>query len=121
MDTAARLPPPPLVASPLSDLVFLCSRCHKNVHEGLLRIIGCPEDNTLLFLDKHGRKLGVGTPLERAAWVDAWFGWIGDSETDSRALKLFLSEAGRGSADVAEPDDRESSEQETELATADHV
>jgi hypothetical protein len=30
--------------------------------------------------------------LGRALWVDSRLGWYGDSELDSRALKLFLED-----------------------------
>jgi len=39
-----------------SNLVVLCSRCHKNVHEGWLRISGTAPGG-LAFRDAQGRSL----------------------------------------------------------------
>ena len=74
------------------NILFLCPRCHRNVHEGHLFITGSPEQGTLEFRDAQGRNLGVSSRLGRALWVDSRLGWFGDSETDSRALQLFLED-----------------------------
>ena len=63
------------------NLVVLCSRCHKNVHEGHLRIEGqAPHD--LHFLDRQGRDLRYQHRLDTAHWLDIWLGWSG-GELDS--------------------------------------
>ena len=51
------------------NLLGLCSACHKNTHDGLLRIER-QSDGTLLFLDQYGRRLDRQVDLERAYWLD---------------------------------------------------
>ena len=58
------------------NLVVLCSRCHKNVHEGNLRIEGQAPDE-LRFLDRQGRDLRFQHRLDTAHWLDIWLGWTG--------------------------------------------
>ena len=58
------------------NLVVLCSRCHKNVHEGNLRIEGRAPDE-LRFLDRQGRDLRFQHRLDTAHWLDIWLGWNG--------------------------------------------
>ena len=58
------------------NLVVLCSRCHKNVHEGNLRIEGRAPDG-LRFLDRQGRDLRFQHRLDTAHWLDIWLGWNG--------------------------------------------
>jgi hypothetical protein len=82
------------------NVLFLCPRCHKNVHEGHLFISGSPEDGSLEFRDAQGRKLGVSSRPGRALWLDSRLGWYGDSETDSRALQLFLEDGESFSAET---------------------
>ena len=62
-----------------SNLVTLCSRCHKNVHRGHLRISGQAPDN-LVFRDREGRDLHRTHRLGVAGWLDFWAGWSGDRE-----------------------------------------
>lgn len=63
------------------NMVVLCSRCHKNVHEGHLRIEGRAPDG-LRFLDRMGRDLSRQHQLDWAHWLDCWLGWRGgESET----------------------------------------
>lgn len=46
------------------NLIVLCRRCHRNLHRGLLRIQGNPEDG-LLFLDREGRPLASTSPASQ--------------------------------------------------------
>jgi hypothetical protein len=57
------------------NLTILCSACHRNVHEGRLRIEGTP--GQLLFLDGQGRNLQRQWRLDVADWLDMWIGWTG--------------------------------------------
>ena len=59
-----------------SNLVTLCSRCHKNVHRGHLRISGQAPDK-LVFRDREGRDLHRTHALGVAGWLDFWCGWSG--------------------------------------------
>ena len=63
------------------NLLGLCSACHKNVHDGLLKIER-KTDGTLLFLDQEGRRLDQQVDLEMAYWLDFEIGWTG-GELDS--------------------------------------
>ena len=47
------------------NLLGLCSACHKNTHDGLLKIER-QSDGTLLFLDQYGRRLDQQVDLELA-------------------------------------------------------
>ena len=47
-----------------AGLVTLCSRCHRNVHRGFLRILGTPETG-LVWLDRRGLPLGEADPGTR--------------------------------------------------------
>ena len=60
-----------------SNLVTLCSRCHKNVHRGHLRISG-QAPNKLVFRDSDGRDLYRTHRLGVAGWLDFWLGWSGE-------------------------------------------
>jgi len=68
------------------NLVLLCGKCHKNVHEGHLRIEGVAPQG-LRFLDRGGRDLGWQTQLELAQWLDFFVGWKG-GEADSHQERL---------------------------------
>ena len=58
------------------NLVVLCSRCHRNVHTGHLKVEGrAPEQ--LRFLDSRGRDLALQHRLDTAHWIDIWLGWTG--------------------------------------------
>jgi len=63
------------------NLLGLCSACHKNVHDGLLKIER-QTDGSLLFLDHEGRRLDHQVDLEMAYWLDHEIGWTG-GELDS--------------------------------------
>ena len=75
-----------------SNLVTLCSRCHKNVHRGHLRISGQAPDK-LVFRDRNGHDLQRAHGLGVAGWLDFWCGWTG-SRDDSHQHRW---------AEVAEP------------------
>ena len=64
------------------NLITLCTRCHKNVHEGQLVIRGNAPHGAL-FLDKLGRDIRQERTLDTAFWLDIWCGWRG-AEDDSR-------------------------------------
>lgn len=68
------------------NLVILCSACHKNVHEGRLRVIGQAPHN-LRFLDATGRDLAVQHTLYLAHWLDFFIGWQGE-EKDSHLDRM---------------------------------
>ncbi len=51
------------------NLLGLCSACHKNTHDGLLKIER-QSDGTLLFLDQYRRRLDQQVDLELAYWLD---------------------------------------------------
>ncbi|MBT9584942.1 HNH endonuclease [bacterium] len=57
------------------NLTILCSACHRNVHEGRLRIEGTP--GQVVFLDGQGRNLQRQWRLDVADWLDMWIGWTG--------------------------------------------
>jgi hypothetical protein len=78
------------------NLVFLCSGCHKNVHDGKLVIVKMP-DESLVFQDSEGRRLDRPCKLMRAIWVDHWFGWKG-FKTGSRWAKVSAREVDESAA-----------------------
>jgi hypothetical protein len=57
------------------NLITLCGACHRNVHEGRLRIES--EVGSLVFLDAQGRNLQREWRLDVADWLDHWIGWWG--------------------------------------------
>jgi hypothetical protein len=59
------------------NLITLCTRCHRNVHEGRLRITRSASAE-LLFTDQRGQRLDIVHRIERAAWLDYNVGWRGD-------------------------------------------
>lgn len=65
---------------------MLCSRCHRNVHQGFLRIFG-NANGKLVFVDLKGRELNHPHPIEVAWWLDFWIGWFGGPE-NSRQFRL---------------------------------
>ena len=67
------------------NLLGLCSACHKNVHDGLLKIER-QTDGSLLFLDQEGRRLDHQVDLEMAYWLDYEIGWTG-GEQDSYKVR----------------------------------
>ena len=68
-------------------LITLCTRCHKNVHEGKLFIYGTVSGG-LLFTDAQGRDLARGYKLERAGWLDFVMGWYGGADNSHTARAM---------------------------------
>ncbi len=69
------------------NLLCLCSGCHRNLHQGALKISESP-DGKLLYTDSAGRRLDRQADLELASWLDAHLGWSG-KELDSHAARLW--------------------------------
>ena len=63
------------------NLIGLCSACHKNTHDGLLKIER-QADGRLLFFDQFGNRLDRQVDLHIAEWLDYEIGWTG-GETNS--------------------------------------
>ena len=66
------------------NLLGLCSACHKNVHDGLLKIER-QIDGSLVFLDQDGRRLDQQVDLEIAYWLDFEIGWTGGEQDSYKA------------------------------------
>ena len=66
-------------------LLGLCVGCHKNVHDGFLRIFQTKE-GSLVFTDADGNSLAKQADLELARWLDTYQGWEGE-KTDSHSLR----------------------------------
>ncbi|MBS2040925.1 HNH endonuclease [bacterium] len=64
------------------NLITLCTRCHKHVHEGRLRIVGTAPHG-LRYLNCQGRDIREERKLEIPYWLDIWCGWQGE-EGDRR-------------------------------------
>ena len=62
-----------------SNLIALCSRCHKNYHDGHLLIEATP-DGQCIFKNTQGHDLARETRIEVAGWINFWFGWEGEAE-----------------------------------------
>ena len=73
-----------------SNLICLCSGCHRNVHQGVLKITESPEGE-LLYTNSEGRRLDQQIDLELADWLDLHLGWSG-VELDSHQAKLWQGE-----------------------------
>jgi HNH endonuclease len=69
------------------NTLTLCTRCHKNVHEGHLKITGSVRTG-LVFSDRQGRRLDRIHQLERATWLDFWLGWSGH-EGNSHSRRYY--------------------------------
>jgi len=76
------------------NLVCLCSKCHRHVHEGHLRIQGQAPHN-LTFRDASGRDLQRQSQLQLAEWLDFFVGWRGE-ETDSFQIQAMSEDASIG-------------------------
>ncbi len=61
------------------NLIALCSACHKNYHDGHLRIEGSRE-TWFTFRDAQGRDLAREYKVEVAGWINFWLGWNGGPE-----------------------------------------
>jgi hypothetical protein len=66
-----------------ANLVTLCSRCHRNVHNGSLKIAG-DADGRLIFTDARGHDLEQLHAVDLAGWLNFYFGWCGREEDGYR-------------------------------------
>jgi 5-methylcytosine-specific restriction endonuclease McrA len=73
-----------------ANLVTLCSRCHRNVHRGFLKITG-DADGVLTFTDAKGRNLEQLHTTELAGWLNFYIGWFGREQ--DRHLPTILDAA----------------------------
>ena len=67
------------------NLITLCTKCHRNVHENRLTITGSAPCG-LRFLNHFGRDIRQERTLDIAFWLDIWCGWRG-REGDQRYLR----------------------------------
>ncbi|MBX3172309.1 MAG: HNH endonuclease [Candidatus Eremiobacteraeota bacterium] len=61
------------------NMITLCTKCHRNVHENRLQIVGSASRG-LLFLNGKGRDIRQERTLDIAFWLDIWCGWLGHAE-----------------------------------------
>ena len=61
------------------NLITVCTCCHKNIHEGRLRIEGTAPHG-LRFLTAAGKDIRSERILEVAFWLDHWCGWEGPED-----------------------------------------
>ncbi len=66
------------------NLIGLCSACHKNTHDGLLKIER-QSDGRLLFFDQFGSRLDRQVDLHIAEWLDYEIGWTGGEHNSYKA------------------------------------
>lgn len=64
------------------NLITLCCKCHKNVHENHLKIVG-RAPHGVRFLNREGKDIRIERTLDIAYWCDIWCGWRG-TRWDSR-------------------------------------
>jgi hypothetical protein len=71
------------------NTITLCTRCHRNVHEGKLHI--AMAGGELIFTDQRGWRLDTMHRIERAAWLDYNVGWRGNQANSyqSRVLQAL--------------------------------
>ena len=72
------------------NLIGLCSSCHRNVHDGSLRIFLRP-DGKLHFTDAEGNSVAEQADLELGQWLDFNIGWDGE-EDDSFTIRAHQGE-----------------------------
>ncbi len=72
------------------NLICLCSGCHRNIHQGILKITESL-DGELIYTNSEGQRLDRQVDLELADWLDVHFGWSGE-ELDSHQAKLWQGE-----------------------------
>ena len=72
------------------NLIGLCSSCHRNVHDGSLRIFLQP-DGKLHFTDAEGNSVAEQADLELGQWLDFNIGWDGEEE-DSFTIRAHRGE-----------------------------
>ena len=61
------------------NLITLCTKCHKNVHENRLTITGSAPCG-LRFLTQTGKDIRQELTLDIAFWLDIWCGWRGSED-----------------------------------------
>ena len=66
------------------NLIGLCSACHQNTHDGLLKIER-QSDGRLLFFDQFGNRLDRQVDLHIAEWLDYEIGWTGGEHNSYKA------------------------------------
>ncbi len=61
------------------NLLTLCSKCHKNVHENRLKIVGSAPHG-VRFFNQFGKDIREERTLDIAFWLDIWCGWRGSED-----------------------------------------
>ncbi|MBN9420656.1 MAG: HNH endonuclease [Candidatus Eremiobacteraeota bacterium] len=61
------------------NLITLCTRCHKHLHDGHLTIQN-EAPHGARFLNRAGKDLRQQKTLEIAFWLDYWCGWRGSED-----------------------------------------
>ena len=72
------------------NLICLCSGCHRNVHQGSLKISE-DEKGAVVYTNSEGARLDTQADLELANWLDRHLGWNGE-ELDSHQAKQWQGE-----------------------------
>lgn len=67
------------------NLLCLCAGCHRNVHDGKLKITSAA-NGELLYTNAQGTRLDHQADLHLAAWLDYYLGWSG-KELDSHQAR----------------------------------
>jgi hypothetical protein len=80
------------------NLVCLCWKCHRHVHQGHLRIEG-QAPHHLTFRDAQGRNLNQQSQLQLAEWLDFFVGWRGQ-EQDSHQCRAMAGPQSTGPSQV---------------------
>ena len=65
------------------NLIGICSSCHSNVHDGILKIF-LDDQGKLVFADPDGNRLAEQADLMLAGWLDFHEGWHGEREDSYR-------------------------------------
>jgi hypothetical protein len=78
-----------------ANLITLCSRCHKNAHEGRMTISG--QDGAVEFRDGHGNDLARQHDLSVACWLNFRIGWRGGEEDSHYHRALAAGKAASAS------------------------
>lgn len=68
------------------NLLTICTRCHKNLHEGRLRIEGSAPHG-LRFLTAEGKDIRTERWLEVSFWLDIWCGRLGEEDDEPRYVR----------------------------------
>ena len=87
------------------NLITVCTRCHKNIHEGRLRVEGTAPHG-LRFLTAAGKDIRRERIMEVAFWLDHWCGWEGPEDGGHYVrARDSLSECLVGPPRSGEPED----------------